>query len=162
MNFRNIVWGGAVALAVVASASAWERKPLPAFSVTTVEGAAVESTSLAAPGTWLLVHVQPRCTPCDTLLAHIGSDERAVADRITVIGSGMDGAAMETLAAKYPELAASRWLADPERRSAAALGIEAGPTVFGLRQRMIEWRLAGSVRGERELESMLFTWLEKR
>lgn len=161
MQIRTIA-AIAVVLMATAAASAQQRRPLPAFNVTTSDGTVAEGASLAMDGTWLLVFVQPRCTPCDALLAHINSDERPAATRIVVIGGGMNQPAVAALAAKYPNMTASRWMADPEREAVQALGIKAGPTVFGLRAADIEWRLAGSVRESRELESILFTWLEKK
>lgn len=161
MRIRIVIAILAVVVAA-ASASAQQRRPLPAFNVTTPDGTVAEGASLAMDGTWLLVVVQPRCRPCDALLAHIDSDERPAAPRIVVIGGGMDQSAVAALAATYPNMAASRWMADPAREAVQALGIKAGPTVFGLRAAEIEWRLAGSVRESRELESILFTWLEKK
>jgi hypothetical protein len=161
MQIRTLITIAAVVVAA-ASASAQQRRPLPPFNVTMSDGSVAEGSTLAIDGTWLLVYVQPRCTPCDALLAHIDSDERPAASRIVVVGGGMDQAAVAELAAKYPNLAAGRWVADPQREAVQALGIKAGPTVFGLRAMDIEWRLAGSVRESRELESILFTWLEKK
>ena len=137
-------------------------RALPAFTVAATDGASVESRALAVDGTWLLVYVQPRCVPCDALLARLDSDERPSASRIVIVGGGMDGDAVKALSEKYPNLKTSRWLADPERRTAAAMSIEANPTAFGLRASSIAWRLSGTVQNPRELDSILFTWLEKR
>ena len=149
-------------LASATLARAGERKALPAFAVSASDGTAVESSALAVDATWLFVYVQAQCDPCDALLARIGGNERASASRIVIVGAGMDSAAIAALAAKHPNLRASRWLADPARAAAASLGVQAMPTVFGLRGASIEWRLAGTVRDNRELDSILFTWLEQR
>ena len=161
MQIRIVITIAVIVMAA-ASASAQQRRPLPAFNITGSDGSVAEGSTLAMDGTWLLVYVQPRCTPCDALLAHINNDERPAASRIVVVGGGMDQPAVAELAAKYPNMAGSRWVADPHREAMQALGIKAGPTVFGLRATEIEWRLAGSVRESRELEAILFTWLEKR
>jgi peroxiredoxin len=152
----------ALCLASATVAGAAERKALPAFALTAADGNPVESSALATNATWLFVYVQAQCGLCDALLARMGSDERASASRIVIVGAGMDAAAMRALAAKYPNLQAGRWLADPERTASAPLGVQAMPTVFGLRGSSIEWRLAGTVRNNKELDSILFTWLETR
>ncbi len=162
MTLKKFLSTAAVVFALVGSVHGAQRKPLPVFPLTGSDGAAIESGALEMQGTWLLVYVQPRCAPCDALLRKIASDERPGVGRIVVIGGGMDLAAVTELAAKHPNLAQARWFADPERGGAKSLEVEATPTVFGLRRSTIEWRLAGAAQSGRELESILFTWLEKR
>lgn len=162
MTIRRIGVLATMLVAAMATADARQPKPLPAFTVIAPDGATVESAGLAGEGTSLLVYVQPRCAPCSALLEQLDSDERDDANRIVIVGGGMDAEAVAALAPKYRNLAASRWLADPQRAGVKALAIEANPTVFGLRRGNIEWRLAGTPRLARELESILFTWLEKR
>ena len=135
----------ALSLASTTRVRAADRRELPAFALSAADGTSVESPTLAVPATWLFVYVQAHCAPCDALLARIGSDERKSASRIVIVGAGMDAHGITALAAKYPNLRASRWLADPGRGAAAPLGVQAMPTVFGLRASSIEWRLAGTV-----------------
>src|SRR5262249_42803441 len=161
------VFGMAVVVAALFLASATpvpaaDRKEFPAFALSAADGTSVESATLTVQATWLFVYVQAHCAPCDALLERIAADERKSAARIVVVGAGMDPVGMTALAAKYPNLRASRWLADPGRAAAAPLGVQAMPTVFGLRAASVEWRLAGTVRNNKELESILFTWLEHR
>lgn len=153
-----------VAMLLAAAAphlSAAERATLPPFVVTALDGTAVDGATLAVDGNWLFVHVHAACGACEALLAHIDKAARPAASRIVIVGGGMDQAAVAALAARYPKMAASRWVADPPRLVAQALGLKMAPTVFGMRKGEIHWRLAGSLRDERELESILFTWLEK-
>ena len=157
-----VMFAAALCVAFAAVAGAAERKALPAFTLNAADGNPVESSALATNATWLLVYVQAQCAPCDALLARMAGDERSSASRIAIVGAGMDAAAMAALAAKHPNLQASRWLTDPARTAAAPLGVQAMPTVFGLRGASIEWRLAGTVRTNKELDSILFTWLEQR
>lgn len=161
--FRSRIFTIAIALvAATIAAAAGERRPLPAFTVTALDGTVVESATLAQESNWLLVTVQARCAPCDTLLKQLDRDERPQAPRIAIVGIGMDQQAISDLFAKYPNLVNSRWFADPDRTAAKALGIAAQPTVFGARGPHTDWRLAGIVRDPRELESILFSWLEKQ
>ena len=137
-----------------------QRGSLPPLTLAAGGGAAAEVTSLEGP--WLLVVVQPRCAPCDVVLRELDRDERPGAARIAIVGSGLDQEAIGALAGKYPNLAASRWYADPGRGTRDALQLKAAPAVLGLRGAQIEWRLVGSVEDPRELESILFSWLEKK
>jgi len=157
-----VLFAAVLCVASAAVAGAAERKAWPAFSLSAADGKQIDSSALATDATWLFVYVQAQCAPCDALLARMASDERTSASRIAIVGAGMDAAALAALAAKYPNLEASRWLTDPARTAAAPLGVQAMPTVFGLRGASIEWRLAGTVRNNKELDSILFTWLEQR
>lgn len=139
-----------------------EQRALPSFTIAAIDGAPVTSEALVRDGTWLLVYVQPRCPSCDVLLERLDSDERPSASRIVIVGGGMDTGAVKALADKYPNLKTSRWLADPERHVVETLDVQASPTALGLRGSTIAWRLAGTVQNRRELDSILFTWLEKR
>jgi len=156
------VVAAAFAVASATAVRAADRKELPAFALSAPDGTSVESAALAVPATWLFVYVQAHCAPCDALLDRMGADERKSASRIVIVGADMDASAMKALAARYPNLRASRWLTDPGRAAAAPLGVHAMPTVFGLRASSVEWRLAGTVRDNKELDSILFTWLEQR
>jgi hypothetical protein len=154
--------GLALIVGTGAGVSAQQKRPLPAFSVVDSGGQAVASTAIPYDATWLLVYVQPRCAACDRVLKRIDADERAAATRIVVVAGGMDAAGVAELAATYPHMQESRWLADPDRSAARALGIRATPIVLGMRGGGMEWRLNGVADGGRELDSILFTWLEKR
>ena len=159
---RRLAAASALALALGAAYPLAQLRTLPPFVAATLDDAPVESATLALDGNWLLVVVQPRCRPCDALLAHVDRDERPAASRILVVGAGMDGAAVAELKGRYPNIAQARWLADPTRDAAKALDVQTSPTVYGLRGNAVEWRLAGAIRDARELESILFTWLEKQ
>lgn len=161
---KRIALALAAAAALAAPLHAIERRPLPAFTVSPADGgAAIDAPALAQPDgrTWLLIYVRERCHGCDALLSHLDSDERPEAARITVIvgGSGSDGLA--ALAAKYPNLAAARWLSDEDGSAARALQVDSIPVALGLRGQMIEWGLTGVLKDPSELESVLFTWLER-
>jgi len=150
------------ALAVAAAAETAPRRPLPAFAALGIDGAAIESAALATDGTWLLVYVRHQCAPCDRLLAVAAGDERPAASRIVFIVGDAGPAVVRETAQRYPSLEGARWLADPDGRAAAALGLGAVPAVHGLRGSTIEWTLIGGLPDRAALESALFTWLERR
>lgn len=154
----------AAAAALAAPLGAIERRPLPAFVVAAPGGGeAIDAQALAQPGgrTWLLIYVRERCNTCDALLSHLDRDERPEAARITVIVGGAKPDALAALSAKYPNLAAARWLADADGSAARALQVDSLPVALGVRGQMIEWGLTGVLKDPSELESVLFTWLEK-
>lgn len=142
--------------------AAIERKPLPPFSVVARDGTDTSSDALATEGQWLLIYVQPGCTPCDAVLRSIDTAEAHVAGRLTVVVGGADAANAARLAAGYPKLAASRWYADPQRTMGEVLPLAAMPVVFGLRGRMLEWSRAGLTPSIASVKSAMTSWAGTR
>lgn len=138
--------------------TAIERKPLPPFSVVARDGTETSSDELTTEGKWLLVYVQPGCTPCDGVLRSIDTADAHIAERLTVVVGGANAADAARLAAGYPKLAASRWFADPERSMGKALPVAGMPVVFGLRGRMLEWSRAGLTPSIASVKSAMTSW----
>jgi hypothetical protein len=63
--------------------------------------------------------------------------------------------------ASKSELAAARWVLDPDRSARAALSIKQAPMSIGMRSMMMEWTLTGALRRGTELTSVLVTWLKQ-
>lgn len=161
---KRICLAFAIAAALAVPLDAIQRRPLPAFVVTPPGGGeAVDTQALVAPAgrTWLLIYMRERCDTCEALLSHLDRDERPQAARITVIVGGAKPDALAAVAAKYPNLSAARWFADADGSAARALQIDALPVTLGVRGQVIEWGLTGVLKDPSELESVLFTWLEK-
>ena len=138
--------------------AAVERKPLPPFSVVARDGTETPSEALTTEGPWLLMYVQPGCTPCDAILRSIDTAEAHVAGRLIVVVGGADAAGAARLAAGYPKLAASRWYADPDKTMGKALPLAGTPVVFGLRGRMLEWSRAGLTPSMASVKSAMTSW----
>jgi hypothetical protein len=152
---------GALVIAMAGASDAAERRPLPPLAVTDLSGAPVESSGLPDSGTWLLVYVRPGCPGCEKLLEQMDSDERPEPRRIAIIVGAQPEAAAE-IRARYRNLADARWLLDSDRSAAKALALPSAPFAAGVRDRTIEWTLAGALGGGAELESVLFSWLGRK
>jgi hypothetical protein len=152
-----------LALALLAASllplTAIERKPLPQFSVVALDGTLTASAALIAEEKWLLVYIQPGCTPCDGLLRSIDAVEHPhVAGKLTVVVGGTDAAGAARLAAAYPTLAGSRWYADPKRTVGKALPLAGAPVVFGLKGKMLEWSRTGLTPSIASVKSAMTSW----
>jgi hypothetical protein len=142
-----------------AIAGAIERKPLPSFALTALDGSAVGSADLPRNGEWLLIYVRPACAPCDTLLRAIDQAEAPiVAPRTVVVIGGVDAAAAVRLAGGFTSLNGAAWYADANSAMAHALPLAGAPVVFGMRGSMVEWSLAGVVPDAASMRTALVSW----
>jgi hypothetical protein len=161
---RMAAVGGVVALSVFASqriARAIERKPLPPFSLEALDGRPVSSVDIVQPGKWLLLYVRPGCGPCDTLLETI--DPKAnpiVPTRALIVIGGVNAQAAAKLAAHFGDLKGAAWYADPTRAMESALPLAGAPVVFGMKENMLEWSIAGVVPSAAAMKSALRSWVE--
>jgi len=160
----RIALGLFVALAAVMTTSAVargiERKPLPAFNLTTLDGRAVSSQALVRAGNWLLVTVRPGCPPCDTLLRTI-DPATAMPAHTTVVITGVDVATAARLAGGFSDVAGITWFADPGGSMKDVLPVAAAPVVFGMRESTIEWSLAGIVPDATSMRTALASWIAR-
>lgn len=140
--------------------TAAERRSLPPLALADLGGTAVEAP-LPDSGRWLLVYVRPGCARCDALLDQMNRDERSEPRRIAIVVAASPEAA-QVLRARYANVADARWLLDADGSAAKALLLPTVPAALGLRDRTIEWTLAGALRGGAELESVLFSWLGRK
>ena len=148
-----IVAGGCVAIAV-------ERMALPAFTLTRGDGTTVASDRLVQPGGWALIYVAPQCVPCQTVLRSIDrTGHPTLARRLVIVVAGASPEDALEEAARYPDLSDATWLADPSNAMPQSMGRVGAPTIFGMRDRMIEWSLAGVLTDPADAKSILVTWL---
>ena len=158
----TLMFALALALLGASAAESSERRPFPDLVLTDLAGAPLSASDLPDTGHWLLVFVRPECKGCDALLEQMNTDERPDAPRIAIIVSGGSTEQAEGIKGRYANLAAARWLLDLDGGAAEVLRPPTAPTVWGVRNRMIEWDLAGALRGGKELESVLFSWLGRK
>ena len=150
-----IVAGGSAAIAVV-------RMPLPAFTLTRGDGTTAASDRLVQPGNWTLIYVAPQCMPCQAVLRSIDRAEHpALARRLVIVVAGVSAAGLLEEAARYPDLSDATWLADPANAIPRLLGQSEVPAIVGMRDRMIEWSLAGVLTDAADAKSILVNWLSK-
>jgi hypothetical protein len=138
---------------------ATERRPLPEFFIQDLNGQFVSSAGFVRPGNWMIVLVRPDCSPCDKLLEAIPLEPESVPSRFVVILTGADTAAAAIFKARFPALAPAQWYVDEFGNSLPLSQLPAAPVMFGLRQHMIEWSLAGIAPDLRTVRGAMLSWL---
>ncbi len=138
---------------------AFERKPLPAFDLTALDGLLVRSDQLPRPGRWLLVYVQGDCFACDALL-DLFQDPGAAgpSSKVVVVAKGA-AEDVARLSAQFPHLGQASWYADNTGAAYDQLQLRGAPIVLGLREGTIDWNLSGFPAGSGAVQSILATWL---
>lgn len=137
-----------------------ERKALPAFTLTTLDGRQVSSRDLVRTGNWLLLSIRPSCGPCDTLLRTIDPTAApGVAQRVAVVVVGADAATAARLASGFSDLGGIAWYVDSGGTMKDALPVTTAPVVFGMRESTIEWSLAGIVPDAASMQTALVSWI---
>ncbi|MEO5656208.1 MAG: hypothetical protein ABIO65_04885, partial [Nitrospiria bacterium] len=97
------------------------------------------------------------CPHCQNLLGALEPIGNAgLADRVIVIVRGASADGLSGLARE--KLSALRWYADPDDQAYKALSILSTPTVYGVRDGVMEWSVVGSMAADRAL---LIDWLRK-
>lgn len=153
----------AIAVVAVGSVRAIERRPLPAFTLTDLNGQPVASETLPTAGKWLLIYVQPKCDSCDALLRTIDvRDQPGLPSRMAIVVGRADAAAAAAQAARFPDLSAAHWYAGRDRSASEALKVVSAPMVFGVRDDRLEWSVAGIVPDLDGVKSALITWAGHR
>jgi hypothetical protein len=167
---RRVRFGFGVAAAVVVLASmavvidraqASERRPLPAFQVVSLDGAAVSADQIGAPGQWLAIYVTPTSAASARLLAAMKAWESpATAERVVVLVGAQLPATKDFAAQHSHEFPAVRWFADPQGAAWKALRLTGTPYLLGVRDGVIMWSLAGVLNDPKALESVIRSWIE--
>jgi hypothetical protein len=157
--------GFAISTLAVLSASvlAIERKPLPDFALTALDGSAARSGDLRRDGEWLLVYVRPACAPCDALMGTIDPKQTPVVPtRMVIVVGGVDATKAAGLAARFKDWKGTAWFADPGFAMKEVLPLAGAPVVFGMRGSMVEWSLAGVVPDGPSMRTALVSWVRGR
>lgn len=157
-------WICRTVLLIVATASlaASERRPLPAFSVTSAAGIAVGSATLSGQPRWVLIYVSPGCRSCDRLLQSLKewhSPQLTSRTVVIVRGASLDAAAY--IAERMPpESAATAWYADEGSEAWQALSLKGTPVLIGVDRGEINWTIGGVLNDPGALESVVRKWVE--
>jgi len=132
---------------------------LPAFDVQSVDGVESPSAALARDGRWVLVYVQPRCRPCDSLLSLLKKEDLPRPERVVIlVGGSLEEA--KALSSRFPELAAASWYVD-KAGGFESLKLTGVPIVLGLQESRIGWRLAGVLPKSSDMRSIVLSWIEE-
>lgn len=150
----STVWVG-----LGATPRAIERKPLPAFTVTTLGGAAVQSAEITQPGKWLFIYVQPQCAQCEALLRALdGAGQPAAVARMAIVVGGLDEAGAARFAETFPNLATATWYVDAGRVAPRLTKAPGLPFAFGMRDAVTTWAQVGAVPDTASAVSALVSW----
>jgi len=143
-------------------AGAMATMPLPDFEVTALDGRVVGSKHLSSSPKWLLIYVQPNCSPCKEVFRALERNESQpdLSGKIIVLVGGVDAEEAKRMARRWPSAPESSWYVDPLGRAAVELKLQGAPIVFGIHQDTIEWDLSGVPADSNTLKSILTTWCE--
>lgn len=161
---RTMRWAILPALLVcVASVHgiASEKRPLPEFQVTTLEGATATGASLGQPGQWLIIYVAADSAPSARLVKALkGWQSPALSERTVVVVGGAVADARRFVAQQAEAAPSVRWMANPTSSAWKALRLSGTPTLVGVRDGRIEWVLAGVLNDPKALESVVTSWVQ--
>ena len=139
-----------------------ERKPLPDFQVTALDGTSIKSADLVKQGKWLLIYVQAPCTSCDSMLKAVDATAHPdLPERVAIIVGGTDAPRAASIVSSYPDLAAATWYADPPAAARTALSLPGAPAVLGLKNGELVWSLLG-VPDVESVRSAMASWCSSR
>jgi hypothetical protein len=139
-----------------------EPVPLPALQLLGLDGQAVKTSDLPSKGNWLLIYVNPKSHFCDEMLKLLKRDQYPDLEGsavFVVAGTVDDTKAMQ---AKYPDLAAASWYADPDHGAFVRLKLHGMPTVIGINQQTMRWTVNGVVPDPNTFRTILTGWIQQR
>ena len=141
--------------------AAIEKRAMPAFTVTRLDGALVDSRQLTAETQYVLLYVTPDCRPCDRLLALIRSaNSPQFTSRVVVIVSGETTAGAGYVSRQIPaEAGPLTWYADTDGGGYRALRLSGIPVLVGVKDGHVMWSVAGVLNDAATVESVIRTWV---
>ena len=161
MRVRLWICRGLLLFVATAGLVAAERRPLPAFTVTSPAGAAVASAALSGQERWVLIYVSPDCRSCDRLLASLRDwQSPQLTSRTVVIVRGSSAPAAAYVAERLPSAVAVSWYVDERSEAWQALSLKGTPVLIGVERGEIDWTISGVLNDPKALESVVRKWVE--
>lgn len=161
---RVRVWACRVLLLIAATVgvAGAERRPLPAFTITSPSGAAVTSAALSGQERWVLLYVSPDCRSCDRLLASLKDwqSPQLTSRTVVIVREPATGAAAYIAERLPAEVAAIAWYADERSEAWQALNLKGTPVLIGVERGEIDWTISGVLNDPKALESVVRRWVE--
>ena len=144
-----------------ASVAAIEKRAIPSFSVTRLDGTIVDSAQLTAETQYVLLYVRPDCRPCDRLLALVKSaSSPQLASRMVIVVNGDASAGAKYVGRQIPATAGPvTWYADTEGGGYRALRLTGMPALIGVKDGQMMWSIAGVLNDAETVESVVRTWV---
>lgn len=157
---------GLIAVAVVLAslfvgglARAAEKQPLPQSLVQTRDGAPVTLDQSTGPESRVFIYVLPGSAVSTRLIAALSAWQLAAPERVSIVVGGEKAAAAAFAAAEHGLPSGVQWLLDPDRTFWTDLQVTGVPTLFGVRNGLVEWRLAGVLNEPTALKGVITSWV---
>ncbi len=138
--------------------SAADKRPVPSAIVTDSAGAPLALSLVATEGQWLFLYVSADSTASKRLLDAMAKWELTSLDHLLVIVGG-DAAQAGPLVAADHGLRGAQFASDARREAWTALQLSGVPTLVGVRNNLLEWRLAGVLNDPEAFKSVVVSWL---
>ena len=163
---RRLLMGLAALLAVLillpVNMRADDPAPLPDFQVLDLSGTTVHSADIVRHGKWLLVYVRAGGGPSTGLLKTLELDRFVDASTsTTIIVGGIPAEKLGDFAGRFPLLASATWYADPMGKVMQPLDLHGAPMTIGMSDNKMSWSLAGVLRDDQRMQSVVMTWIMK-
>jgi len=160
-RIRGTVLAACLIAGLYQPASAIETRPMPAFTVTRLDGTVVDSAHLTAETQYVLLYVKPDCRPCDRLLSLIRhADSPQFTSRVVVLVNGAATAGDRYVAGLIPaEAGPVTWYADTDGGGYGALRLTGAPVLIGVKDGRVMWSIAGVLNDAATVESVVRTWV---
>lgn len=159
---RTCVAALLVLTALAAGLVAAERRPLPAFPLTLIDGTPSNSIALAGGGTQLIVYVSPGSPSSDQLVRALKQWDSPALRARTLVILGRDLAnAREWIKAAGDDLQPLRFAVDVGGDGWRALRLTGAPHVIGVEDAQVTWTVSGVLRTPNTLQSVVTTWASR-
>ena len=137
------------------------KRTLPAIKLSDSNGVAVSVSELGKTGHWLLVYVQAKNPSTEMVMEQLKSEQfRSHAGAFVIVVGGMKADQLAEWSKQFPELSASRWLADPQHEAMRGLDLHGFPVELRMRDNSVEWQLSGAGQGNEMFEATMLNWLK--
>ena len=147
---------------LVAGLAATERRPVPAFPLTLLDGTQTSSSAEVGGGTQVLVYVSPGSPASDRLLRGLKQWDSAALRARTLVVLGRDLAnAREWVKAAGDDLQPLRFAVDVGGEGWRALNLTGAPHVIGIEDAQVKWVVSGVLQTPSTLESVVKTWVAR-
>jgi hypothetical protein len=131
---------------------------LPTFTMTGLDGKPVSSSTLPAKGKWILLYVSPRSRTTDTIFSLLSKSQHpGIAPKTVILVAGT-AADAQKLQKGYPDLAGAQWFADSGKTAVSALKLAGVPTLLGVQDKNLRWKVNGLPQDRAVFHSMVDSW----
>lgn len=162
LGWRAVAAAACVALGLVAGVAAVERRPLPPFALTLVDGTPTTSEAEAAAGVRLIVYLSPGSPASDQLARSLKQWDSPALRARTLVVLGRDLAdARDWIRAAGDDLQPLRFAVDVGGEGFRALKLTGAPHLVGVEGAQVAWIVSGVLKAPGMLESVVKTWVGK-